>query len=61
MRIIQAAVAVPAPAYLGGGDRIQHAPRIRLGIPIVSRYEERHEATICTRDVEIFEIHITPN
>ena len=59
--IIQAAVAALAPAYQDGEDQIQHAPRIRVGIPIVSRHEERHEATICTLDVEILVILITPN
>lgn len=48
VRIIQGAVAGPVPlsAHLGGGGRIQRYRRIGLGIPITSRHEERHEATI---------------
>ena len=51
------------PRDLGGGNRSQHSPRIRLGIPIASHQKERHEATIRTRvhDAEILEILITPN
>ena len=65
VRSIQAAVAVPAPpsVHIGGGGRIQHSPLICLGILIVSRQEERHEATILSRahKAEILEIIITPN
>ena len=65
VRIIQAAVAGPVPlsAHVGGGGRIQRSPRIGLGIPITSRQEERHEATIRTyaHEAEILEILITPN
>ena len=51
VRIIQAAVAVPAPpsAHIGEGGRIQPSPHICLGIPIASGHEEYHEATIRTR------------
>ena len=50
-RSIQVAVAMPAPpsGQFGGRGRIQHAPRVRLGIPISSRQEELHEATIRAR------------
>ena len=51
VRSIQAAVAVLAlpSAHIDGGCRIQHSPRICLGIPITSRQEERHDATTRTR------------
>lgn len=51
VRIIQAAVAVLASpsAYVGRGNRIQHSPRVCLGIPIASRKEERHDVTVRSR------------
>ena len=65
VRIIHVAVAGPVQisAHIGGGGRIQRSPRIGLAIPIASRQEKRHEATICTpaHEAEILEILITPN
>ena len=65
VRIIQAAVAGPVPlsARIGGGGQIRRSPRIGLGIPIASRQEGRHEATIRTpfHEAGILEILITTN
>ena len=54
VRSIPAATPVPVPASacIDGGSRIQHSPRICLGIPIAYREEERHEATTRTRAPE---------
>ena len=54
---------VPLSVHIGGGGRIQRSPRIGPRIPITSRQEERHEATIRTpaHEAEILEILITPN
>jgi len=51
------------PRNYARGDWIQHSLGNRLGIPIASRQEECHEATIRTRahDAEILGIPITPN
>ena len=51
VRSIQAAVAVAdsPSAHIGGGGRIPPSPRTCLGIPIASRQEQHHEATIPTR------------
>ena len=65
VRIIQATGAVPAPpaTHLSGDDRVQHSPRICLGIPIASRQEQRHEDAIrlAPPSQNLFKFLITPN
>lgn len=53
----------PPSAHIGGEGRIQPSPLIYPGIPIASRQEEVHEATIrtCAQEAETLEILITPN